>query len=251
MKVLIVYAHHEAKSFNAALLQRSIETLEAEGHEVKVSDLYAMQFDAIADAGDFTQRRFPDALQYDREQKQAYQNGTLSPDIMAELDKVLWCDFMILQFPLWWYSVPAIMKGWLDRVFTHTVAYGKGMRFDQGGFKGRRAMLVMTTGCYEHMVEPDGLLGDLNVMMYHLQMGTLAYTGFTVLPPYCAWSIHYTDDAQRKQYLDDYAQRLRTLDSTEPLRFHKLADFGPDWRLKAEVEPLMPGHRRVQRVKGE
>jgi NAD(P)H dehydrogenase (quinone) len=245
MKVLIVYAHHEPKSFSAALLQQSIEILKACGHEVVVSDLYAMNFNAVADAGDFTSRRFPNALQYDREQKNAYQNGRLAADIADELEKVLWCDFMILQFPLWWYSVPAIMKGWIDRVFLHTVAYGNGMRFDAGGFKGRRAMLVMTTGCYEQMLQPDGLLGDVNVMMYHIQAGALAYTGFDVLPPYCAYSIHYTDDTRRQQYLDDYAQRLRTLAITEPMRFQKMADFGPDWRLKPDADAVDPGHYRM------
>lgn len=203
-----------------------------------------MHFDPLADAMDFTERRFPHALQYDREQKNAYQDGRLAPDIATELDKILWCDFMILQFPLWWYSMPAIMKGWIDRVFVHTVAYGKDMRFDQGGFRGRSAMLTMTTGCYEQMVEPEGLLGDLNVMMYHLQAGVLAFCGFNVLPAYCAFSIHYCDAEKRRQYLDDYAQRLRTLESTQPMRFQKLADFGPDWRLKPEAEAVDPGHFR-------
>lgn len=244
MKVLIVYAHHEPQSFGAALLDKAIATLQAQGHEVVVSDLYATPFNPVATASDFTARRFPDALQYDREQKNAYQDERLSPDIVAELEKVLWCDTLILQFPLWWYSVPAILKGWIDRVFVHTVAYGNGMRMDRGGFRGKRAMLALTTGCYEHMVEPDGLLGDINVMLYHLQAGCLAYTGFDVLPPFCAFSIHYCDDAARAGYLDDYARRLRTLAETEFLRFQKLSDFDAGWRLKPDAEIVDVGHRR-------
>ena len=53
MNVLIVYAHHEAQSFNAALLARSVEVLTARGHEVRISDLYAMRFDPVATADDF------------------------------------------------------------------------------------------------------------------------------------------------------------------------------------------------------
>lgn len=244
MKIFIVYAHHEAKSFGAALLQRSIATLLKLGHEVQVSDLHAMAFNPIATEADFTRRRFPAALQYDREQKFAHEHGAFAPDIQAEIDKLLWCDMLILQFPLWWFSVPAMLKGWIDRVFVNGVVYGKGMRMDTGGLKGRKAMLTVSTGCYPEMVAPDGLLGDLAVNLWHLHSGTLAYAGFQVLPPFMAWTIHYTTQAQREQYLDDYAVRLAQLESDEPLFFHPLSDFDPDWRLKPGIVPRTVGQYR-------
>lgn len=244
MRVFIVYAHHEPQSFNAALLQRSVETLTSAGHEVQVSDLYAMNFDPVASAADFKQRRFPDALQYDREQKFAHEHDAFVDDIQAELDKLLWCDFLILQFPLWWFSVPAMMKGWIDRVFVNGVVYGKGRRMDTGGLKGRTAMLTVTTGCYPEMVEPDGLLGGFDVNLWHLNSGTLAYAGFKVLPPFTAWSIHYTTPEQRAKYLEDYAARLSALEEIEPMFFHPLADFDSNWRLKPEVTPRTAGQRR-------
>ena len=246
MKVLIVYAHHEPRSFNAALLERSVETLGHLGHEVRVSDLYAMNFDPVASADDFKVRRFPDALQYDREQKFSSEQHAFADDIQCEIDKLVWCDFLILQFPLWWWSVPAIMKGWIDRVFVNGLVYGKGRRMDAGGLAGRSAMLAITTGCYPEMVAPDGLLGDLNVSLWHLHSGTLAYAGCRVLPPFVAWSIHYTTPEQRAQYLHDYAARMRTLETTEPLFFHPLCDFD-DWRLKAGIEPKTVGQRRTGR----
>src|SRR5690606_11201986 len=100
-------------SFNRALLDTSVRVLQAQGHTVEVSDLYAMGFNPVANGCDFTERRFPDALQYDREQKQASQRHTFVDDIQAEIDKLMHCDLLILQFPLWWFSVPAIMKGWI------------------------------------------------------------------------------------------------------------------------------------------
>ncbi len=244
MKVFIVFAHHEPQSFNVALLDRAVAELEALGHEVQVSNLHAMDFNPVAGAADFTQRRFPDVLQYDREQKFASEHYAFSPDIQKEIDKLLWCDFLILQFPLWWFSAPAILKGWIDRVFVNGVAYGKGHRMDTGGLKGRKAMLAVTTGCYENMVAPDGLLGDLNVNLWHLNAGTLAYAGFEVLPPFVSWSIHYTDAAKRAGYLEAFADRMRALQTLTPLYFHPASDFGPDWRLRAGVEPATIGHRR-------
>lgn len=244
MKVLIVYAHPEPKSFNAALLERARETLGRLGHELQISDLHRLNFNPVASEGDFRQRRFPDVLQYDREQKHAYEHQAFSDDIEAELEKLVWCDFLNLQFPLWWWSTPAMMKGWIDRVFVNGLVYGKGRRMDTGGLRGRRAMLTITTGCYPEMVAPDGLLGDLNVSLWHLHSGTLAYAGFDVLPPFVAWSIHYTTPEQRNRYLDEYAARLEKIETEDPMFFHPLADFGDDWRLKPGIQPRTVGQWR-------
>jgi NAD(P)H dehydrogenase (quinone) len=228
MKVLLVHAHPEPRSFGAALRDRGVAALQAAGHEVRVSDLYAMNFEAVASAADFTQRRFPQALQYDREQKHAHQHQAFAADIQAEIDKLLWSDLLILQFPLWWFSVPAIMKGWLDRVFANGVAYGPGRRLETGGLRGRSAMLALTTGCFEDMTAPDGLLGDLNVILWHLHFGTFAYAGLRVLPPFTAWAIQYSTPQQRAACLDAYAQRMGELESLQPLFFHRGSDFGTD-----------------------
>lgn len=246
MKVLIVYAHPEPRSFNRALLDTAVRVLQEEGHSVEVSDLYAMGFNPVADAPDFSERRFPDALQYDREQKQASQRQGFSADIQSELDKLLRCDLLILQFPLWWFSVPAILKGWIDRVFANGTVYGAGgKRFDQGGLKGRKAMLAFTTGCFPDMMESDGLLGQRDVILWHLHHGTFGYSGLQVLQPFVGWSIQYTDEAQRQTCLDAYAARLRGLDKEEAMPSHPLSDFGPDWRLKPGIAPRTVGHRRA------
>lgn len=246
MNVLIVYAHPEPRSFNRALLTTAVRVLYEEGHSVEVSDLYAMGFNPVASGSDFIERRFPNALQYDREQKQASQRQTFVSDIQTELDKLMRCDLLILQFPLWWFSVPAIMKGWIDRVFANGTVYGSGgMRFDQGGLKGRKAMLSFTTGCFPEMMEPDGLLGQRDVILWHLHHGTFGYSGLQVLRPFVGWSIQYSDDAQRQTYLEAYAERLRGIEDEAPMPAHNLADFGGDWRLKPDIEPRTAGHRRV------
>lgn len=184
MKVLIVYAHPEPDSFGGAMLRTALQALESDGHEVRVSDLYGMGFEPVASAADFQQRRFPDRLQYDREQKLASEKPDgFSPDIRAELDKLLWCDHLVFQFPLWWFSVPAILKGWIDRVLANGTAYGQGKRLDTGGLKGRRAMLAFSTGCFEDMMAPDGLLGGLDIVLWHLHAGTFRYCGLTCCGP--------------------------------------------------------------------
>lgn len=243
-KFLIVYAHPEPASFNGRLLAHAVSTLEAQGHEVRVSDLYAMRFNPVASGDDFLSRRFEQQLYYDREQKHSAARASFSADIADEVAKLAWCDTLILQFPLWWFSVPAIMKGWIDRVLVNGLAYGAGKRFETGGLKGKRAMLALSTGCDSAMVEPDGMLGDLHVNLWHLHAGTFAYTGCTVMPPFCAWSIQYVDDQTRESYLDAYAAHLGTLDQQEPLFFHPQSD-SENFRLKPGVVPRTVGQRRV------
>lgn len=243
MKVMIVYAHSQKESFNSALLRTALTTLRAEDHEIQISDLYAMAFNPVASEKDFTRRRFAGHMQYDLEQKHAVAQRCFSDDIQREIDKVLWCDLLILQFPLWWFSVPAIMKGWFDRIFANGLMYGQLGRFNHGGLEGRPAMVSTTTGCYPEMVAPRGIMGHLDAILWHLQYGTLAYVGFEVLQPFVTWSARYTTREDREQHLLEYAHRLRHLETVPAQFVHPVEDFGRDWRLKPGVAPRTFGHQ--------
>jgi NAD(P)H dehydrogenase (quinone) len=243
MRVFVVFAHPEARSFGHALLHRGRAALEQAGHEVVVSDLYADGFQPVARAGDFRDRRFPDALHYDREQKFNLGRGGLADDIVAELERVRWCELLILQFPLWWFSMPAMLKGWVDRVFVNGAAYGSGRRYDTGGFRGRKAMVCITTAADPAMVSPRGLLGDLEVILWPIHNGTLAYAGFDVLAPYVGHSVAWVDDTERARILDGYEHHLAGIETRSPMFFHPLADFGSDWTLRHGIAPGTVGQR--------
>ena len=116
MNVLIVYAHPEPRSLNGALKDFAVARLEAAGHAVQVSDLYAMGWQAVLDAGDSLEREARERFDPSATSLRAFENGWQSVDIAGEQDKLRWADTLILQFPLWWFSMPAILKGWIDRV---------------------------------------------------------------------------------------------------------------------------------------
>src|SRR5262245_22788074 len=99
MNVLIVHAHPEPKSFTTAMKDTAVAALTGAGHQVEVSDLYAMAFDPIAKASDFVNRHDPEYLVYAIEQRHAHDTRTLPPDVDAELRKVLLADMLILSFP--------------------------------------------------------------------------------------------------------------------------------------------------------
>ena len=129
MKTLIVLAHPEPRSLNVALKDKAVETLLELGHQVQVSDLYAMNWKAELGIGDFTDDRAdPADLGLSREQEHAFANNAQTDDVKAEQSRVVWDDWVIFQFPLWWVSMPAILKGWVDRVLSPGVAYSSGCK---------------------------------------------------------------------------------------------------------------------------
>ena len=234
MKVFIVSAHPEPKSFNTALFDLSVNVLGKLGHAVRVSDLYAMGFNPVAGPDDFSERANPDYLVYALEQRHGYENGTLAADIQEEIEKVLWCDLLILNFPLFWFSTPAILKGWIDRVLISGLTYGGKRFYDRGGLKGKKAMVTLTLGGRTHMFGEDAVHGELEDMLRHLLRGTLYYTGMEVLPPFVAWHVPYITDEARAGYLRAYEDRLAQLDELEPLAFPSLDAFDD------KLNPLKP-----------
>ena len=99
---------------------------------MKCSDLYAMNFGAAAGRGDFTGLATPDYLQYIMEEKNASEKNLFTDDIKEEQEKLRWADFIIFQYPVWWFSVPAILKGWFDRVLAAGFAWDFGRMYDYG-----------------------------------------------------------------------------------------------------------------------
>lgn len=225
MKVLIVHAHHEPRSFNGALKDCAIGQLGGAGHEVQVSDLYAMNWNPVASAADFGCRANPDYLVYALEQRHNHEAGTLAPDIAAEIAKVQWCDLLILNFPLYWFSMPAILKGWIDRVMISGVFYGGKRIYDRGGMRGKRALVALTLGGREHMFGPEAIHGEIETLLRPLLQGSLAYCGFAVLPPFIGYHVPYVSAEARGQILADYGRHLQTLDDQQPLVFPSLNDF--------------------------
>ncbi|SDK82288.1 NAD(P)H dehydrogenase (quinone) [Catalinimonas alkaloidigena] len=219
MQVFIVYAHPEPQSFNGALLHQAQTTLAQRGHEVTVSDLYALKFDPTAGRHDFTTVADPERFRYQAEQKHAAQHQGFVETIRQEHEKLAAADVVIFQFPLWWFGFPAILKGWVDRVLSYGVAYGApaGGSYKTGPYRGKRAMLSLTTGSAELTFVAGGRHGDLNTLLFPIQHGILHFTGMDVLPPFVAWAPQHATDEERQRYLALYAHRLKLIDRTPPL----------------------------------
>jgi NAD(P)H dehydrogenase (quinone) len=228
MNVLVVHAHPEPKSFNTAMLHAAVEELTILGNSVQVSDLYEMQFNAVASKEDFQARTDPDYCVYALEQRHAVQRCTLAPDIQRELDKLLWCDLLVLVFPLFWCSTPAIMKGWIDRVLVSGKTYGGKRFYDRGGLAGKKALVCTSLSGQEHMFAADGVHGPILDMLRPLLQGTLAYVGMQVLEPFIAWHVPYISHGERLKALEAWRSRLQNLSQAKVLKSPSLEDFDVD-----------------------
>jgi NAD(P)H dehydrogenase (quinone) len=233
--VLIVHAHPEPRSFSGALTRQAVQTLTDVGHTVDVSDLYAMKFKAVADADDYVEREDPAYLRIDREQTHAHRVDAVAADVRSEQDKIARADLLILQYPMWWFGMPAILKGWADRVFTRGFAYLPGRKYDTGMLRGKLAMVSVTTGTSADTYMPDGIDGALLDILWPIHNGLLRYSGFDLLTPYVTHMPSKINAEDRQRALAGYADRLGTLDAVPRLFFHTAEDYGTNERLRPGV----------------
>ncbi|MDQ2185080.1 NAD(P)H-dependent oxidoreductase [Alcaligenaceae bacterium A4P071] len=248
MNVLIVYAHPEPQSLNGSLKDFAVQRLQHAGHAVQVSDLYAMKWKAVLDAGDNTASLSGARFDASHNSKHAFAAGTQSEDIAREQDKLRWADTVILQFPLWWFSMPAILKGWIDRVYACGFAYGVGEhsdthwgdRYGEGSMAGKRAMLVVTTGGWESHYAPRGINGAIDDILFPIQHGVLFYPGFDVLPAHVIHRTSKIDGAGFERVSEALGERLDNLMTTAPIPFRKqnAGDYSiPALTLRPELAP--------------
>jgi NAD(P)H dehydrogenase (quinone) len=223
-KILIVHAHPERTSVTRQLVDVSVEALEAQGHEVFQSDLYAMRWKAVFDEQDFPTRVNHDRLSFIEESGHAFANACQTPDVETEQRKILAADAVILQFPLWWFGMPAIMKGWVDRVWAYGLAYGyqgagNTYRYGSGGFAGKRALLSVSVGGPAEDYSPRGINGPLEQLLFPITHGTLFFPGMQVLPTFAVYGTGRIDASRMAEAAAAWRKRVERLFDDPPIAF--------------------------------
>lgn len=241
MHALIVLCHPERKSFNGALADLSKTTLEQRGYCVETADLYGEGFDPREGPAHYLQRENADTFSALGEQRHAFSNGVLPDDIKRHIARLQRADLVVLQFPVWWHSHPAILKGWFDRVFVSGGLYTSSMRYDRGIFKGKKAICSVTIGAPDMALGPGCRGGEIDQILWSTHY-SLHYLGFDVLPPCVATSVqghgYATDDAATNRLrLEQHKQELRcrliAVEQTCPLKFQGWRDWDDNGAAKA------------------
>lgn len=248
MNILWVMAHPDSRSLTAFLAAEGRRALLDAGHEVEVSDLYAMGWNPVVDTADYAHdpaERFLVAAAA----KRAHGAGTLSADIRAEQDKLDRADALVVQFPLWWFQMPAILKGWFDRVFVQGYAYGlqapdgRPLGYGDGFLSGKPALVVAGAGGPARFYGGRGIHGSLDELLFPLLHGTLFHSGATVLPPLLVPGADRYTPEDAESAAKELRERLRTLWTTAPLPYRPQdgGDYDDDRVLRPDVLPGRTG----------
>lgn len=189
MKYLIVYAHPNPKSFNHAIRKEVEGKLKKAGHEYVVRDLYEMNFNPNLSGNDFV----------------SLMQGKTPDDIKKEQDHIRNADVIIFVHPIWWYSMPAILKGYIDRVFSHGFAY----KFDENGLQGlladKKVVILNTTGGPGEYYAESGFDDALQKT---IEEGIFKLCGMKVFLHTYFYAVTSIDDAARKKMLE----KIREMD---------------------------------------
>ena len=232
MHALIVHCHPEPMSFNATLTNVAKVTLRQLGFSVEISDLYREQFDPCERAEHYKNRENGTVFFPLGEQRHAFRTNRLPEDVQREITRLERADLVVFQFPIWWHSQPAILKGWFDRVFVNGGLYTSSMRYSRGYFRGKKALCSVTTGAPEIAFGFGSRGGDIDQILWSTHY-SLHYMGFHVLSPFVAFGIQghgfsYTDDDNHKRlssYQEKWKEQLNSLDQVTSLRFQSWNDW--------------------------
>lgn len=213
MRALVVLSHPEPTSFASALGRTAADVLDG-----TLLDLYAEGFDPRLSAADFTDREHPDRLRPMEEQLHAIRTGTFAPDVARHVGLLREADLLVMVQPLWWFSLPAMAKGWIDRVLVNGLAYEyPGHEPWTGPLTHLRALAVFTSSYELAEFEAPGRAGSVESVLYPLLWGTFAYCGMQVLEPFVAYAADSVDDDVRAGYLAALRTRLGALDGETPI----------------------------------
>ncbi|MBU8711787.1 NAD(P)H-dependent oxidoreductase [Brevibacillus parabrevis] len=181
MKACIVFAQEGKESFCHAILNRVTQTLQKQNIAYDVRDLYQMKFQPVFQAADM----------------QKVSNGTASADVMTEQELISEADLLVMIYPVWWWSAPAILKGYIDRVFTNGFAFRYEAHGPVGLLKNKQAIVITTTRESEPEMKKTGF--D-DVVKKQIVDGSLSMIGYDVTYRNFA-AVPYVDDAARQGML--------------------------------------------------
>jgi NAD(P)H dehydrogenase (quinone) len=237
MKVLTVYAHHDPRSFCHAVLQRFAEGLRDAGHANEVVDLYAIRFDPALrdrDRPNWIDDSVPDDVLEHWNVRQALLDGASSRlrrwmtkrwiadrgardivralralggprDVAEQQAKVAQADALAFVAPVYFVGFPAILKGWVERVFTLGFAFGLTPEGWRGDIAGRVPLLrhekalIMQTTIFDERAYRHGLQDAMTALIDEY---ALRYPGIKQVQHEYFYAVHGADDATRRGYLE-------------------------------------------------
>ncbi len=190
MNHLLIYAHPHPKSFNHAIVHVILEEFRKAGKKLLRRDLYAMHFNPVLAASDLL----------------AITNGSVRGDVQLEQELIRAADVLIIVYPLWWSGMPAMLKGYIDRVFSYGFAYEINETGGVGLLTGKKVFLVTTTGASREDYEQ---LDMYRSFAQTIDSGIFRFSGMEVIDHIYYASVPYVTDEDRKKMLENVRAEVR------------------------------------------
>ncbi len=187
MKHLIVYANHSESSFNGKIKDELCAALRSQGHETRIRNLYEQDFYPVLKSNDLA----------------GAHQGQVPEEIKTEQDYVRWADVITFVYPIWWTGMPAIMKGYIDRVFLYGFAYQMTEKGIEGMLKDKKVSIINTTGQPRDVYEQNGMY---DAMKKTSDEGIFEFCGMEVIDHIFFPAVLSVDDDTRNQYLEKVKQ---------------------------------------------
>jgi NAD(P)H dehydrogenase (quinone) len=197
VKAYVVYCHPNPESFTAAMRDRVVNALEADGHQVRVSDLYADEFE-------------PAMSLHERLTHRETEHG---PELAEYCEDLRWCDTLVFIYPTWWSGEPAMLTGWLDRVLLRGIAWDlteSKTRITSLLTNVRRVVTITSHGSSKLVNVVEGESGR-RVIGRAVRVLCHRFTRTTWLALY---NIDRSTEAERTAFLDRVERRVHRLSSS-------------------------------------
>ena len=192
MKQLLIYCHPQSGSFCRAIADTAVQAMHARGDEVMVRDLYAMHFAPSLSGRDLL----------------TFAEAQTPSDIAEEQRHIAWADRVTFIYPLWWSAMPAMLKGYVDRVFAEGFAFSFGETGLKGLLAGKEVLAFTTMGMPEAAGEESGVIETLRLLTDEV---IFAACGMKVLEHRFFGAVTAVDDAARQKMLEEVSRKVRTL----------------------------------------
>ena len=191
MNHLIVYAHPHPESLNHAILDTTVSTLKKNGHEVIVRDLYELDFQPVLRPEDMA----------------AMKAGQTPKDIKTEQECINDADVITLIYPIWWTGLPAILKGYVDRVFSYGYAYAVGEEGIIKLLKGKKGLIINTHGTPNEEYDEIGMTAGLKVTS---DIGIFDFSGIETVEHLLFGSIGYVNEEDYKSMINKVEETINS-----------------------------------------
>jgi NAD(P)H dehydrogenase (quinone) len=162
MKHFIIYAHPNPNSLNGHFKNSLVEHLEQDNHEVIVRDLYQLNFNPVLSLEDMAGQL----------------KGLVADDVKQEQEFIAWADCVTFIHPIWWTGLPAIMKGYIDRVFSYGFAYRYDQGIQKGLLTGKQTVIINTHG--KSKAEYESIEMD-KALLLTSDKGIYTYSGLEII----------------------------------------------------------------------